>query len=136
MATQATLKWTNGLQFLARAENGPAVVLDTPDGKGGPTPMEMVLMGVAGCTAMDVISILTKKRQDVHNFEVNVSGQQVDEYPKRYSDIAIEYVVYGKAIDPKAVERAIALSTTKYCSAIASVNATISNSYRIVEDEK
>ncbi len=133
MATNATLKWTDGLQFVARAGDGPGVILDSSDGGSGISPMELVLIGIGGCTAMDVISILKKKRAHVTDFEVNLSGEHAGEHPKRYTKIHIEYVVYGKNIKPKDVARAIELSETRYCSAIASVNATLSSSYRIVE---
>ncbi len=129
----AKLKWTGGLQFLARAGDSPAVVLDNPEGGGGPTPMEMVLIGVAGCTAMDVASIMEKKRAGLSDFTVNVTGSQADDHPRRYTDVAIEYVLKGENVKPKDVERAIELSTTKYCSAIASLNANLTHTYRIDE---
>ena len=133
MAIQAKLKWTDGLQFVGRADDGPGVVIDTRDSATGPSPMQMVLMGVAGCTAMDVISVLVKKRAQVTNFEVNISGERADEHPKRFTSIRIEYVVYGQNIKANAVEQAITLSETKYCSAIASLNADFEHAFRIVE---
>ncbi len=126
------LKWTGGLQFLARAGDSPAVVLDNPEGGGGPTPMEMILMGVAGCTAMDVASIMEKKRAGLSEFTVNVTGDQASEHPRRYTDVHIEYVLKGENVKPNDVERAIELSATKYCSAIASLNANLKHSYRIL----
>ena len=131
MATQAQLKWVEGLQFVARAGDGPALVIDSGEDATGPSPMELLLIGVAGCTAMDVISILQKKRANVTRFEVNITGERAEEHPKRYTHIAIEYVLYGHDIQPQAVERAIELSETKYCSAIASLNARFEHSYRI-----
>jgi putative redox protein len=135
MAVQAKLNWTDGFQFVARAENGPGIVLDNSDGGSGPTPMQMVLMGVAGCTAMDVVSILKKKRASITDLQVNISGEQAAEHPKRYTHINIEFVVYGKGVKPQDVERSIELSLTKYCSATATVNANVEHTYRIVEDE-
>ena len=135
MTVKAQLKWTDGMQLIGRAGDSPAVVLDNHDGASGSTPLELVLIGTAGCTAMDVISILKKKRADVVDLEVNVSGEQATEHPKRYTDIHIEYVVYGKDIKPADVERSIELSTTKYCPAIASLNSKIDHSYRIVDAE-
>ena len=134
MAIDAKLQWTKGLQFLGRAGNGPAVVMDTPDGGGGPSPMEMVLLGVAGCTAIDVVSIMKKKRVHLTHFQVFISGDRAEDHPKRYTKIHIEYVLYGKGIKPKAVEQAINLSETKYCSASASLNAEFSHTFRIAED--
>ena len=131
MTIQAELTWTNGLQFVARAGQGPAVVMDNPEGGSGASPMELMLMAIAGCTAMDVVSILKKKRMTVSGFKVNISGARADEHPRRYTNIHIEYVVYGRDIKPEGVQRAIELSENKYCSATASLNADITNSFRI-----
>jgi putative redox protein len=130
---KAQLKWTDGLQFVGRPEDGPAIVIDGHDDRSGPGPMELVLMGVAGCTAMDVVVIMQKKKVDLRDFEINICGQRAEDHPRRYVEIHIEYVLYGTGIKPKAVEQAIQLSETKYCSAIATVNAEVSHSYRIVE---
>lgn len=135
MSVTATLKWTDGLQFVGRAGDGPAVVLDSHDGGSGASPMELVLLGLGGCTAMDVISILQKKRAHVTGFEINLSGERAEEHPKRYVGIHLEYVVYGKDIKPNDVERSIQLSEEKYCSVRASLNASFSSSFRIVESE-
>jgi putative redox protein len=133
MTVKAQLRWTDGLQFVARAGDSPAVVLDNHEGASGSTPMELFLIGTAGCTAMDVISILKKKRANVADFEVLVSGEQAEEHPRRYTRITIEFVVYGNAVKPADVERAIELSATKYCSAVASLNVEIDHTYRIVD---
>ena len=133
MHINAQLKWTDGMQFVARAGNGPAVVIDSSDGGSGSSPMELVIIGVAGCTAIDVIMILQKKRVDVTDFLINISGERAEEHPKRYTKIHIEYVLYGKDIKPKAVEQAIQLSETKYCSASASLNAAVESAFRIVD---
>ena len=133
MTINAQLNWTDGMQFVARAGNGPAVVLDSSDGGSGPSPMELVLIGVAGCTAIDVIMIMQKKRADIIGFKVNISGERADEHPKRYTNIHIEYVLYGRNLKPNAVEQAIQLSEEKYCSASASLNADIDSSYNIIE---
>jgi putative redox protein len=131
MTIHAQLRWTEGLQLVGRADDGPAVVLDNPEGGSGASPMELVLIGTAGCTAMDVISILKKKRMSVTGFSVNITGTQADDHPKRYTDVHIEYVVHGSDIKSEGVQRAIELSETKYCSATASLNARITHSYRI-----
>jgi putative redox protein len=136
MTVQAHLKWTDGLQFVARAGEGPALILDSSDGASGASPMQLVLIGVAGCTAIDVVVILKKKRQRLTRFEVMISGEQAEENPRRYTKIAIEYRLHGNAIKPKAVEQAIALSEKKYCSAMASLNADFDHAYRIVEEER
>ena len=136
MAVQAQLKWIDGMQFIARAGDGPAVVIDDPESKGGASPMQLVLIGIAGCTAVDVILIMQKKRVKVTEFHVNITGERAQEHPKRYTNIQIEYVLHGKGIEPKAVEQAITLSETKYCSAMASLNASLASSYRIVDSEQ
>jgi putative redox protein len=133
MTIQAQLKWTDGLQFVARSGSGPAVVIDSSDGGSGVSPMQMVLIGVAGCTAIDVIMIMKKKRADIKRFEVNVAGEMAESYPKRYTRIRIEYVLHGRNIKPKGVEQAIDLSEKKFCSAMASMNAEFEHSYRIVD---
>jgi len=134
MTLKAQLNWTNGMQFIARAGNGPGVVLDSNEGGSGPSPMEMVLIGIAGCSAIDVIMIMEKKRAQVTGFQVNIAGERAEEYPKRYTDIHIEFVLHGKGLKPKAVEQAIQLSETKYCGAMASLNADFKTSYRIVDE--
>ena len=134
MTVKAQIKWTDGRQFIARAGNGPAVVLDSSEGGSGPSPMEMVLMGVAGCAAIDVIMIMEKKRVEVTDFQVNISGERAEEYPKRYTDVHIEFVLHGKGIKPKALEQAIQLSATKYCGAMASLNADFKTTYRIFDE--
>ena len=134
MTVKAQIKWTDGMQFVARAGKGPAVVLDSSDGGSGPSPMEMVLIGVAGCSAIDVIMILEKKRVQVTDFRVNITGERAEEYPQRYTDINVEFVLHGKGIKPKAVEQAIQLSETKYCGAMASLNADIKTTYRLVDE--
>ena len=130
---EARLKWTDGLQFVARAGEGPALVIDTRDGGSGPGPMQLVLIGIAGCTGMDVVTILQKRRVHLTGLEVVIRGERAEEYPRRYTAIEIEYVVTGTGIKPRDVELAIKLSEEKYCSATASINAEITHSYRIVE---
>ncbi|MDL2329033.1 OsmC family protein [Desulfosarcina sp. OttesenSCG-928-A07] len=131
MEIEISVKWAGDLQFVGRSENGPAVVLDSPDGGSGPNPMQLVLMGTAGCTAMDVISILKKKRMAVTGFSVNMTGRMADTHPMRYTHIHVEYVIFGKDINPAGVEQAISLSKEKYCSAMASLNAEITQSFRV-----
>lgn len=136
----AHVRLTGRRQLVGVDAAGHSVVMDAKrefHGEGtGIRPVELVLHGLAGCTAMDVVSILEKKRQDVRGLEVVVKGTpRVDEYPKIYTDIEIEYVVTGHQIDPTAVSRAIELSEEKYCSVKGmlrdEVNVTMS--FRIVE---
>ncbi len=126
-----------GLAFQATGGSGYQIRFDNPAGPAGGSPMELVALASAGCTASDVISILQKKQQKVTGFEVNVVGVRAADHPKVFTEIDLEYVVAGQDIDPKAVERAIELSLTKYCS----VNKMLENSvkinhrYRIAEVE-
>jgi putative redox protein len=135
MTIKAKLEWKGKMEFIGQAGDSPSVILDNHDGKTGPTPMETVLMGIGGCTAMDVISIMTKKRAHVTGFHVNITGEQADGHPKRYTKFLVEYVLEGKGLSPKDVESSIELSVTKYCSAMASVSAPVETSYRIVDKE-
>ncbi len=135
MSIQAQVKWIDDLQFVARAGKGPAVVMDTSESGGGAGPMELMLMGAAGCTAMDVITILKKKRLNVTGFKINISGDRAEDYPRPFTDITIEYVVFGTDIKPEGVRQAIDLSEKKYCGAMASLNARISHTFRIEAPE-
>jgi putative redox protein len=98
--------------------------------------MELLLISLCGCTAMDVVSILQKKRQPFTGLQVKASAERAEEHPKVYTQIHLEYVVKGKGVEPQAVERAIELSETKYCSAAAMLSkaAQITTSYRIEEE--
>ena len=116
-----TLDGTN-LRFVATSGSGHTFVLDDGKGDAGPRPAELIPMALAGCTAMDVISILRKKHQDVTRYEVRAEGVQMDEHPNAFTRIDVLHVVEGSAIDVDALSRAIELSATKYCS----VGATLS----------
>ncbi len=136
----AKVTWTGKRRFVGVDGAGHSVVMDaSPEYKGegsGIRPTEMVLQGLAGCTGMDVVSILEKKRQDVRGLEINVTGvQREDEYPKIYTRIDVEYVVTGYGVDPKAVERAIELSEEQYCSVkgMLAPEVSVYTSFRIVE---
>lgn len=141
MTVKAQITWVGpGLRLVGESE-GPAIVLDhVMEGEerpeSGPTPMQVVLIGLCGCTAMDVISILQKKRQPFTGLEVHATAERAADHPRVYTQIHLEYVVKGRSVDPQAVERAIELSQTKYCSvsAMLSRTATITTSYRIVEE--
>ena len=135
MSIQAQVKWIDDLQFVARAGKGPAVVMDTSESGGGAGPMELMLMGTAGCTAMDVVTILKKKRLNVTGFKINISGDRAEEYPRRFTDITIAYVVFGTDLKPEGVRQAIDLSEKKYCGAMASLNARITHTFRIEAPE-
>ena len=139
-AKDAKVVWKEGLAFEGMGGSGFTASLDTRAEEGGGTgfsPMELLLVSLAGCTAMDVISILKKKRQDVTGFEVRAHGLRADDHPKVYTDITLEYIVRGHGVDPKAIERAIELSETKYCSVTGMLKrvASITTTYRVEEAE-
>ncbi len=135
----AKLKWKYALSFKGTANSNVEVPLDASVDHGGTgegvVPMEMILMGLGGCTAMDVISILEKKRQKVTDFEVLLHADRASEHPKVFTDITIEYVIKGRDLDPEAVARAVDLSENKYCPGMAMLRkaANITTSYRIEE---
>lgn len=114
----AKLAWTgDGLAFDGTLDTGyPVKMNSTADDKGA-SPMALFLSSVAGCTAMDVLSIVQKKRQQVDGMEIEIEGLRADDHPMVYTEVDIRYILYGRDIDPSAVERAIELSQTKYCSA-------------------
>ncbi|HEY3355436.1 MAG TPA: OsmC family protein [Polyangia bacterium] len=105
-----------GLRFEATVGSGHAIVLDSGDGDAGARPAELLGAALAGCTAMDVISILRKKRQPVDAYEVRVSGEQMDEHPHAFTRFDVVHVLDGAGLDTEAVRRAIELSATRYCS--------------------
>lgn len=115
------VRWSGQRQFVGWDETGHGLVMDsTPQYKGegtGVRPIEIVLYGLAACTAMDVVSILEKKREDVRGVEIEVRAtQREDDFPHYYERIEVEYVVTGFGVSPASVERAIELSEGKYCS--------------------
>jgi len=134
----ATLKWQGGMGFTAVADSQHEVYMDADSSVGGQDegarPLELFLMGLAGCTAMDVISIMRKKRQNVTGFEIETHVERAEEHPKVFTAVTIKYIFYGPEIDPKAVERAIELSEKRYCSAQAMLvkAAPITHTYEIV----
>ena len=136
----ASLKWQGGMKFIATADSNHDVILDSDPSVGGTDlgsrPMELILEGLAGCTAMDVISIMRKKRQNVTGFEVTAHAERADQHPKVFTAIEINYIFRGQDIDPKAVERSLELSEQIYCPAQAMLAqvAPIKLSYEIIEE--
>lgn len=139
MVVEAQVRLIDGMQFEGRASSGHTLTMDADEASGGRNqgfrPMELLLVGFGGCTGMDVISILRKKRQDIAGLEMNVKGVKAETHPHVYTEVHMEYVVKGKAVEPQAVERAISLSLEKYCSVGATLSKTgkVTSSYRIVE---
>lgn len=123
----------DGKQFVGRSGSGHTLIVDTHRGNAGPTPVELLVLAVGACTAMDVIGILRKKRQQVSSYEVAVSAEQRDEYPKIFTKITIHHVLRG-VVTKEAVERALRLSEDKYCAVGAMLGraAAIETSYEIL----
>jgi putative redox protein len=134
MTTEAKVTWIQDRRFVGQASSGHAIVVDGSAEKLGPSPMELLLIGLVGCTAYDVIRILQKKRQAVSGLEVSARAERAEEPPRVYTAIEVEYVVRGRGIKPKAVEDAIRLSKETYCSASIMLGKTahITTSFRIV----
>lgn len=131
---EAKVTWKGRMSFDGSADSGFNIALGTDPGVGGDNdgsrPMELIAIGLAGCTAMDVISILQKKRQAVTAFETQVHAARAEEHPKVFTHIVVEYLIEGREIDPAAVERAIELSETKYCPAQAMLAQAVKIEHR------
>jgi putative redox protein len=127
--------WENDMAFTGSTDGRFTVRMDASEEVGGHDsgfrPTDLLVIGLAGCTGMDVISILKKKRQEVTSFQVLVNAQKAEEHPKVFTQIQIEYVVTGKNIDPSAVERAVELSETRYCPSIAMLGKTAEITHKI-----
>lgn len=136
---QAKVKWVDGLQFVGESQTKHAIVMDADPEVGGTDtgmrPMELLLIGLGGCSGMDVASILQKKRQQIADIEINVKGNKAETYPKKYTDIEIEFIVKGKEVSEEAVKKAVEASMEKYCSVKATLEGTakITWSYKIVQ---
>ena len=126
---QVALDWKQGMEFSGKTPDGLTLDLDAYPEVGGTgsgfRPMELFALGLGGCTAIDAISILQKKRQEVTAFEVRVNTERAAEHPRVWTHVLLEYIVTGKNIDPKAVERAIQLSHDKYCPAQNMLKETV-----------
>jgi len=138
---KAKVNWKEGMTFTGTPDSGFNMLMDADPAVGGANngirPMEMIALGLVGCTAMDVISILRKKQQGVTQFEVSVDAPRSKEHPKVFTNAVITYMIAGKDIDESAVLRAVELSVTKYCPAQAMLERAfpIDLHYEIYEDE-
>ena len=133
------IKWLDGISFKGETESGHSVTIDgAPDigGKNlGPRPMELILLGLGGCSSIDVILILQKSRQQVTDCVVEIDSTRASEDPKVFTDIHLHFIVTGKNLNPQQVERAINLSAEKYCSASIMLRSTvnITHDFEIIE---
>lgn len=131
----------DGMRFEGEAGSGFRLMMDSDADHGGADagfrPMELLLVGLAGCTAMDVISILRKKREDVTGYQVRVSGVRAEDHPQVFIDVTVTHIVTGRHVRPESVARAVELSETKYCGASATLSKTarVTHTYEIREAE-
>ena len=134
---KATVRFVSDDLFLGVTPSGHAMALDTDSQRStAPSPVELLLVALGSCTATDVASILTKKRQHVTSYVVEVSGQRRDDYPRKYTSMKVHHILTGRSISPKAVAHAIELSETKYCSVAATLRPAveIQTSFEIIEE--
>ncbi len=137
---QAVVKWVDGAQFLGESGSGHAVLMDGPPDHGGrntgPRPMEMLLLGLGGCSAFDVVSILQKSRQDVVDCRCELEAERAEGVPSPFTKIHLNFIVTGKSLKEAQVSRAVELSASKYCSASLMLEAggvVITHSYELIE---
>jgi putative redox protein len=131
---EVSAQWAGEMGFVGKNLSGGKVQMGTVDGQPGASPMELLLLGMAGCTGVDIVHILGKKRITLDQFEVRVRGKRADEHPRVYTEIEIEYLFWADDLNPKAVVQAIQLSEEKYCSASAMLSKTakIRSNYQIL----
>ena len=133
------IKWLDYMTFVGESGSGHSVVMDGASEAGGRNlgirPMEMLLLGLGGCTAFDVVSILHKSRQNIVDCEVEIEAERAAEVPRVFTGIHVHFIVSGKGLDPTRVERAVNLSADKYCSASRMLEkaAIITHDFEIVE---
>lgn len=136
---EATIKWVDGRTFLGESGSGHTVVMDGPPDHGGRNigirPMEMILLGVGGCSSFDVIDILQKGRQNVTDCTTKLTAERVKSVPNVFSKIHLHFKVTGKNLKRKTVERAVKLSAEKYCSAVIMLEKTvdITHDFELIE---
>ena len=134
-----SVNWVDGMLMVGKSHSGHSITMDGPPEIGGENlgvrPMEMLLLGVAGCTMIDVVTTLKKMRQDLTKCETKLSAERADEHPKVFTDIHIQFILKGQDLDSKKVEKAITLSAEKYCSAsiMLGKTASITHDFEIVE---
>jgi putative redox protein len=136
MANTAKVSWVEGALFVAEAGSGHTFTMDgSPDVGGrnlGARPMEVLLIGMGGCTAIDVVSMLKKQRQDIVGVEVSLVGERAGDHPMVYTEVKFVYTVRGRKLSRPLVERAVSLSDEKYCSATAMFKKTAKVTHEVV----
>lgn len=136
MSTTAKITWVDGALLVAEGGSGHTITMDGAADIGGRNlasrPMEVLLMGMGGCTAIDVVSMLKKQRQDIEGVEVSLVAERAEDHPKVYTSVKLVYTVRGRKLNKALVERAVSLSDEKYCSATAMVKKSASVTHEIV----
>ena len=136
MSTTAKVSWVDGALFVAEGGSGHTITMDGAPDIGGRNlasrPMEVVLMGMGGCTAIDVVSMLRKQRQDIEGVEVSLSAERATEHPMVFTGVKLVYTVRGRKLNKALVERAVLLSDEKYCSATAMIKKSAKVSHEVV----
>ena len=133
---KTTIRYAGDEFFIATTPGNNSVTVDTKSERhSAPTPLELLLVSVAACTASDVVSILQKKRQKVSDYKVEITGERRADYPRKFTEFHIHHIVYGQDVSEQAVASAIELSDTKYCSVAATVRpaAEITTSFEIIQ---
>jgi len=134
-----SVNWVDGMLMVGKSDSGHTITMDGPPEIGGENlgvrPMEMLLLGMAGCTMIDVVSTLKKMREDVVDCQTQVSADRSEEYPKVFTNINVHFILKGKQLNPSKVDKAIKLSAEKYCSASIMIGKTaiITHDYEIIE---
>lgn len=135
---KAIVRFAGDDLFIGTTPSGHSITFDTNSSRAiAPSPVEILLVALGSCSAVDVVSILTKKRQEVTNYVVEVSGQRRDEYPRSYTSMNVHHILTGRGLTKKAVAQAIELSETKYCSVAATFRpkVEIQSTFEIIEAE-
>ena len=139
---KVTVKWLDHMSFVGESGSGHSVVMDgAPDAGGrdmGVRPMEMVLLGLGGCTAFDMVLILQRQRQSISDCQVEIEAERATEVPKVFTRIHVHYIVKGSGLDPKKVERAVNMTAEKYCSVSIMLSASVelTHDFEIVEEQE
>lgn len=134
------VKWMDNMTFVGETGSGHAVVMDSPPDHGGrdlaARPMEMVLLGLGGCTAFDVVSILKKARQNITGCEANIDAERADAVPAVFTRIHVHYTVRGRDLSEAQVKRAVSLSAEKYCSVTVMLakSVAITHDHEVIQD--
>lgn len=134
---QANVKWVEGNTYIGRSNSNHNVVFDAGSDGAAPSPMEVVLMSVGGCSSVDVVSILKKTKQDFSSVDVQLTAERAETAPRVFTKINLHFVVTGKNVSEKHLERAVSLSAEKYCSVALMLDKTveITHSHEVVEDQ-